>query len=393
MLVESSIWYEHSPLIKNHLTKHPHYVLIVSPYLISMFLLQIPVAFLIDEYGPRRIISIVMLISAIGMILLGLSIHMPGISWMALFIIGIGGTVTFTSSFKMIANWFAPKSFSIMAGWTLFIAFIGSAIGQKIDFFILSHFSWKTTIINYGLIAAVYALFVFLILRDEAPGVNYDMHPKIKESSFKKALKKSLLSRGNWFMAISIGLIHGHRIPLIGLNVPIFTSLYGFSSKIANHINLYELCFFVIGILFFSFLARWIKRRKILISIGTILAAIFYLIPFYFPEFKTTTLFIFFSLSAFFAGSIFLIFIMIHESNIPQVTATTTGMLVLAIAFFHLMMSWISRIFLKTAGISQSFRFTIGDSWLYLTIVPVSVILGLVLLLFTQETHGKQKMK
>lgn len=102
---------------------------IFTPYLVAIILFQLPIAFMIDEYGPTIVIGSFMLISTIGILILGLS-YSTLILWTALFITGIGVTVTYANVFKLISNWFRPAYFPLMVGATICIAHIGAAFGQ-----------------------------------------------------------------------------------------------------------------------------------------------------------------------------------------------------------------------------------------------------------------------
>ncbi|CCB89915.1 MFS transporter [Simkania negevensis] len=394
LLVESSIWFFHSPLADKTLKQGFNYETIFDPFLLTVIFLQLPVACFIDEYGLRRTISLVMLVSALGMILLGLS-NSTQVTWISLFIIGTGWTVTFASTLKMISNWFHFKHFALMVGWTSCIAFLSSSLAQFLNQFLLSHFKWTTISINYGLIGIIYSLFFFIILGHSTSGIKYDIYDDHQKAPFKEGVKLALKSKENWFIALFFGLVQGHRIPFLGLNIPILNAVYHIQFENGLKFNTYNLAAFVIGILFFCWISMYYKRRKTLMLTGTIIAAITFLLAFYFSPLPLVIVQGLYMISAFFSGAVFLAFVMIHEKNIPQVTATVTGLLIISMAFFHLITGWIIKIFVNLMNAENRglLGLTVSELKILLIIFPLFTLLGLLFLSFTKETFGKQKIR
>jgi hypothetical protein len=137
------------------------------------------------------------------------------------------------------------------------------------------------------------------------------------------------------------------------------------------------------------------KRRKALMLTGTIIAVTTFLLAFYFSPLPIVIVQGLYMISAFFSGAVFLAFVMIHEKNIPQVTATVTGLLIISMAFFHLITGWIIKIFVNLMNAENRglLGLTVSELKILLIIFPLFTLLGLLFLSFTKETFGKQKIR
>ncbi|MCB1067627.1 MAG: MFS transporter [Simkania sp.] len=392
-LIEFSIWDAQSPLMGKKLNS-PHSLQdILTPYLIATILFQIPVSFMIDEWGPTKVVGCVMLISTIGILILGLS-DSNAIFWIALFITGIGATVSYANAFKFISNWFSPRKFPLIVGGTICIAHLGATFGQPLTNYFLSHFQWTTTFINYGIVGIIYALFFFAVLRNSSPGTQYNVYANQQLPSAKNVIVSALKNRENWLIALAFGLLEGHRITFVGFwHITFLEVFYKISPDEGAYLNTPCILAYAFGALFFGWLAMRKKIRKKLIIIGAILAAVANFIPIYIPGLSDAIIVILFCISSFSAGAFFLSASLIHEKNIPQITATVIGMLVISLAFFRLLTNWIVSGILDfiSSDLSLSSYSPIELKITFL-IFPLSALIGLLLLSRVKDTYGKQSL-
>lgn len=366
---------------------------IFTPYLVAIILFQLPIAFMIDEYGPTIVIGSFMLISTIGILMLGLS-YSALILWTALFITGIGVTVTYANVFKLISNWFRPAYFPIMVGATICIAHIGAAFGQPLVEFFLANFAWAKIFTNYGILGIIYALFFFFIFRASSSSASYNIFANHQTSFIKEAILTALKNRENWLIAICFGLFEGHRIVFDGFwHIASFEALHETSHQATSLLNAPTMLAYGFGALFFGWLAMRKKVRKKLIIMGAIIAICANLTFIYFPTLPIPFILSLFYVNSFFAGTFFLTATLIHEKNSPQVTATVIGMLIVSLSFFRLITDWLIRAIIYFTGINLDASAYSSNhiKWIFL-IFPLSALIGLILFLRVKETYGKQKI-
>jgi len=115
-LLQFSAWDLRSHLIQNNLLVKADMGTLLDPFVLSIIVFQIPIALLLDKFGPRKVTSLMILGAALGVILFGYSTS-PGLIWLAIFIMGLGATVTYVNTFKLVSNWFLPEKFPFMLGW------------------------------------------------------------------------------------------------------------------------------------------------------------------------------------------------------------------------------------------------------------------------------------
>ncbi|MCB1067607.1 MAG: MFS transporter [Simkania sp.] len=358
-------------------------------YSYGLILLQIPVAILIDRFGPRRISSTGLLISAIGAILFGYagSINLQRIF---LFIMGSGSTISLLTALKIISNWFPNRYFAAMAGLTSCISVIGGGLGLYLTQYLTKTFVWRQTMIDYGIIGILYALLFFLIVRDSEPGRRFNINPTPSNINFKAALKKALSKKDSWFVALFSGCIIAPWTTFLAIwQIPFLQVTYKFSSDTAALINLTSILGFAIGAPVLGWASTQAKNRKIFMFICPLLNILFFCLTVYVPGIPAPLVGMLSFLGTFFLASSILSYTMTHEKNLPLITATVISLILIfnnLIRIFH--DTFFDHIFgNKPAELSL---LPIETIRLALMIVPISSLIGVIFILFVKDTKAEQ---
>lgn len=365
---------------------------LLTSYNVAILIFQFPVALLIDKYGPKNMTSLVILFAALGVLMMGNSTTPLGF-WLSTFTMGLGGTIAFVNTLKLVSNWFHPEKFTIMLAWTIFATIVGAIIGQPFSTHLISSFGWSKVMFNYGLIGILYALIFFLFVRDSQTGIRYRIVPNPKTFKLWKSVKKALKNGENYVLALFGGLAISQWFAFIGVwHIPFYKLALNVSAKTAGIFNIVSMVGFALGSIVFLYLATRLKKRKLIMGIGTLVALVFSSCSIYIPHLPIGLHVLFDCLTTFSISSSFLVYTMIHEKNIPAITATVIGMVTISLAVFRLLgehsILWILK---ATAGPSSDFtNYTVADFQYALIVVPCSLILALIFLIFTKETGGKQ---
>ncbi|CCB89413.1 MFS transporter [Simkania negevensis] len=345
------------------------------PFNLAIFLFQLPAALLLDKVGPRRITSIFIFVTGIAALLLSQSSSGLAI-WWTVFLAGVGGTVTIVNILKLGSNWFSPKRFTLLLAWTFFALVLGFPISQIVFHELLNYFEWSKITFTYGLLGIVYAILFFAVVRDS------DLPLRLpKKFNFQRSVKKALSTGENYLLALFYGLVFAQWFPTYGTwHTEYYQDIYLMNATDAHLLNFAPVSSFAIGVVLFLYLASYLKKRKIFMMSGLIVAIILSLCILYIDEMSLHVHVLLDCLIAFSISTSTLAYTLIYEKNLPAIAATVIGMLQIFLAFFKVIGERLILFILTTKGDQPS----------SLIIVPFSLIAAFIVLIFIKETYGKQ---
>lgn len=382
-LIQFSAWDLRSYLASNpFLSEH-----ILDPFIIAIILFQIPVALLIDQFGPRKVTSIFILISAIGVLLFSYKTS-PGLMIFGNFLMGLGGTVTYVNTFKLVSNWFLPEKFPIMVGWTILASFIGALVGQPLTLHLVKTFSWSSIMVNYGILGIVFSIVFFLSVRDQG----YQIIPKPKLFRLGAATKKVFKSKQSYLLGLAFGLALAPWLAFTGKWNIFYYEQYGFSPSQRLIINLFDFACFPIGAIFFGFLAKKTATRKPWVVLGLIGSLILVTLFIYLPPLSFWGIALLTMFTAFFLSSMVLCYTVIRESHIHAIAATAFSVITVSLALLRIIENHLFHGILGQIN-QKPTLYSLIDFKNSLSIIPISIILSLICILFVKETNSSNSIE
>ena len=135
--------------------------LLAGGYFIGFAIMQIPVGFLLDKHGPKKIISSFLVIAIIGTLSFALAKTFAGLLISRIFI-GVGVSACMMGPLTGYRVWFAEKYQQRANSWMLMVAnlgFVSSTLPVQI---LLPEIGWRSI---FGLIAILTLLSIILILK------------------------------------------------------------------------------------------------------------------------------------------------------------------------------------------------------------------------------------
>ena len=134
--------------------------LLAGGYFIGFSIMQIPLGFLLDKHGPKKIISSFLLIAVVGTISFALAKNFSGLLISRIFI-GVGVSACMMGPLTGYRVWFAEKYQQRVNSWMLMFAnfgFVSSTLPVQI---LLPIIGWRWI---FGLISILILLSILLIL-------------------------------------------------------------------------------------------------------------------------------------------------------------------------------------------------------------------------------------
>ena len=182
-------------------------------FFLSFAIFQIPAGILIDKYGPRKVMSSVIIFAVLGSIIFALS-NSFNILLIGRVLMGLGCSICLMGSLVLITRWTDSDQFSKLAGIILAVGGIGGLLATTPLSYFSELFGWR---LSFWLAAAVtfcVMLLYYFILEDRKNDLilnrsNETISLKnllfiLKERNFKFMIPMSLMSYSS--LVVILGL-------------------------------------------------------------------------------------------------------------------------------------------------------------------------------------------
>ncbi len=136
--------------------------------------MQIPVGVLLDRYGARPIITIGMLLMAIGQLALAFSPNV-GIAIAARMLLGAGDAAVFPSVLRLIATWFPAQRAPVMVQLTGIFGQLGQIVAIIPLAALLHATSWSVAFGSVAGLGVLFTILVFAVIRNHPPDRTADV--------------------------------------------------------------------------------------------------------------------------------------------------------------------------------------------------------------------------
>jgi len=288
--------------------------------------MQIPAGLLYDRFGPRRLITLAILICAMGAFFFGTttSILMASIGR---FFMGIGSAFSFIGALLLVFRWFPPYYFALLTGVVQLMSAVGAIAGQVPLAAAVSHWGWRATIISLAIAGVFLALLTWTMIRD-SPGTVLQgkrFQCFVKQSELKR-LRQVCNNRQTWLIAVYSFAIWAPITAFAALwGIPFLVAHYGISTAVAA-----EACAMIwLGIGIGSPLLGWwsdkTQSRSTPLSVSAFLAFISLTTVIYSPQLPLIDLYLVLFVFGLSASGQALSFGVVKDNNPPAIVGTAIG--------------------------------------------------------------------
>ncbi|MGA1824222.1 MAG: MFS transporter [bacterium] len=330
-----------------------------SVYFYSYALMQFPAGLLSDSLGPRKGVTIFLLLTSCGSILFGFSSSIK-MAILARLMVGIGVSMVFIPTLKILSQWYKPSEFAFMAALLNAMGGLGILISAAPLALISEILGWRISFQLIGVITFILAMLVWIIVRDRPSDMGW---PSIKTAEQKtepipllEGAKQVITEKYFWPVALwfffDCGVFFGFGALWSG---PYLIHVYGMSSKEAGLILSMLAVGMIGGSPLLSFLSDKVlhSRKKVLMLSSAALTAdmlVLFLLP---NVLSKTALFLVFLLFSIFSSAIVAIgFSTVKELFPIEITGTSVGCVnifpFLGGAIFQHFLGWILDLYPKT---------------------------------------------
>lgn len=193
--------------------------------------MQLPAGLLYDRFGPRRLITIAILICAAGALFFSYT-QGAALASLGRFLMGIGSAFSFIGALLLVSRWFPPQHFAGIAGVVGLMSSIGAIAGEAPLAAAVAKWGWRPTIEWIAYAGIFLALLVYLIVRDAPPKAE-NQHHLVEPGEFKR-LVDVLGNRQSWLIALYSFSIWAPVVAFALWGVPFIAKAYHLSTHSAS---------------------------------------------------------------------------------------------------------------------------------------------------------------
>jgi len=260
--------------------------LLASAYFYSYAVVQFPAGLLSDSLGPRKTVSLFLIVGGVGSILFGLAPFLE-LSILGRVLVGLGAGMVFTPNMKILSEWFRVREFSRMNGLFLASGGLGALTAAAPLALVAGWVGWQISFAAIGCATLILAALVWLLVRDRPQDLGYPSLSQTDSSSaralpptraipLRQGVRLVLTNPYFWPLAIWSFLSIGCNMAFGGLWAgPYLRHVYGLSRTEAGNV----LNMLAVGIMVGSPLMSvaseriFMSRKKVLMISAAILVS------------------------------------------------------------------------------------------------------------------------
>jgi len=309
--------------------------LLASAYFYPYALMQIPSGLLSDSWGPRKTITLSFALAGVASIFFGLA---QSAAWAitARVLVGLGVSMLFVPTMKILTRWFRVSEFAFMAGLLMAVGGLGALSAATPLAYLSTAMGWRGSFVAIGALTLVLAGAIWFLVRNspedmglpavETPGPKDRPSQKI---SLGRGVKMVLGSGRFWPLAAWFFFTFGIFFSFGGLwGGPYLMHVYGLSKAQAGGI----LSMLAVAMIFGGPLAsmisdKWLHSRKKLLVPSSLITVLLTVPLAFFPDaMNLASLYVWSLMLGFFASAVVVVGFTSAKELFPvEIAGTAVG--------------------------------------------------------------------
>ncbi len=379
--------------------------LLASAYFYPYAIMQLPAGLLSDSIGPRKTVTVFLSLAGLGSIIFGMT-HGAGMALAARVLVGIGVSMVFIPTMKILSQWFRVREFASMAAILNTMGGIGALTAATPLAVMAGSLGWRASFELIGLSTLIIAAFVWVLVRNRPEDKGWPPLAEIDKAGQEGPLppqiiplwegaKKVVTEKYFWPIAIWFFCLVGIFFSFGGLWAgPYLMHVYGMSRAEAGSILNMIAVGLILGSPFVSTLSdRFFHSRKKVLILSSALLVILMVILNLFPDtLALPALYVGMFLFSVSSSAIVVIGFTTTKELFPvEIAGTSVGTVnlfpFLGGAIFQPLLGWLLECYPKTVSGAYSLA---GYRAVFLVLLIASAI-ALVSSFFMKETFPIQK--
>ena len=359
-------------------------------YFFSYAFMQIPSGLLFDRFSAKIILFVGCLSCSLGALFFSLT----GEFFYACFgriLLGFGSSFAFVGTLVIASRWFYPSWFAFMAGSTQFLAGFGALVAAYPLAYAVDFYGWRASILALALFGILLSFLCLIFIKNQPDHIKSQAHTP--RYGIVKSLKVLLHEPQNIYGAIYSFCTWGPLLVFAGLwGVPFFSMKFLISNTQAAFLVSMIWVGVSISSPLFGIISDWLKRRKIVLVVSSILGLIASMIVIYGPMVSDLFLGVVLFLFGVASASQILAFALIKENNPKHVIGTGMGFNNMAVVIGGAIFQPLVGFLMNQAKITVDHVYSLFSYQFALSIIPICFfIAAIVAVFFIKETFAQSK--
>lgn len=180
---------------------------LASSYLYIYLILQTPAGILLDQFGPRKILTIGALVCSVGCAIFSTSESLY-LSILARVLTGGGLAFVFVGSVQLAGRWFAKRYFGMMIGFSEASGMLGAIIGNMLLAIFMYKIGWRESYAWAGGFSLLLALASWAFIRDYPDNYKVTARSKLTVAKVINSIKVLSHEPQIWLQSAYIALMY-----------------------------------------------------------------------------------------------------------------------------------------------------------------------------------------
>jgi MFS family permease len=226
--------------------------------------MQLPVGWLTDRFGARRLACLAGLLLALGSAIFAAS-PVIGVAYLGRALIGFGSSFLWIATLSLAAQWFGPARFTLMTGLSQLAGTLGAMGGQGPLALAVDWFGWRGTAYGAAMLCGMTAAVIWLVVRDRP----------VSTAAVPVASFAAVLSRPQVWLAALVGALSSSSLLAFGSlwMVPFLTAVHGMERTSAAWLAAVVFLLYGCAGPLVGWLATLFGRRKPVLALGQLVVA------------------------------------------------------------------------------------------------------------------------
>jgi len=353
--------------------------------------MQIPAGLLFDRIGTRLLLTIMVVLCAVGTLIFGITDNVA-IAMVGRFLIGFSSAFAFLGALVLASRWLPHKYFAAFVGLVQLLGCAGAIAGETPIAIAVKHFGWQKTNFIAALIGFGLAILFWILLRDHPEGATVKGKKSI---NVLKQLSMVAKNSQNWWVGLyAFAIWAPATIFAVLWGIPFLMTLYKINAASAA----FAVSLVWVGIGIGGVLVGWwsdhIGKRRLLLVFTAFLGIITSGLILYVNHTSLYLMYVWLFLLGVSISGMVVTFGVIKDVNASSVVGTANGFNNMAILIggiiFQPLIGVVLHLLWKGKLISHVPVYSLYNYRIALSIMPVCFLLALVCSVFLiRETHCK----
>ena len=256
--------------------------LLSSAYFYPYAAMQLVSGLLADSWGPRKTCTLSFCVAAVGSVILGLAPNAV-VAIVGRTVVGVGVSMLFVSTLKILAVWFRKREFATMTGVLMALGGMGSLLATTPLAWMSKSIGWRESFVVIGLATLLLAGVIWVLVRNKPEDLGWpsiiesdpDKGPPIEETGLLGGMKTVLSAARFWPLAVWFFFNFAIFFSIAGVwGGPYLSHVYGMTKT--QYGNVLSMCAWgmIIGSPICSFVSNRVGRKPMLVFSSMVVSGI-----------------------------------------------------------------------------------------------------------------------